>query len=398
MRVLSASITNLWQLLRRYWRLTIGLLLVVILISLAFFNRTELLEAFETVQQANLSWIALSVAAIFLGYFITSQVLVVALRSMGYRLGILRIWAMTLVAVVLSQLVPGGGVGSYAFLVTAIKRRGVPSGKATLAASLETISYVTAMLLIFLGSMVYLTFQGMAAGGTSYIAALVAMTVIGLAVFILTRSEATLTTSTLVVTNWVGRLLRRERNWADEWVRHTVQELVRGRLLLIQERRNVVWLIPLQITGLLSHSLAMLLVLRGLNVETSFFTVVIAFGVAMITSTFNILPGGGGTVEAALITTLGTLGVGAAAIPAAIIFRLLNFWILLPVSAVIYYWLMHERPALGPDQDEDDTLSEDEYQSDADPAYATTATGNGTAREHPARDEARVSQLSPHSD
>jgi len=39
------------------------------------------------------------------------------------------------------------------------------------------------------------------------------------------------------------------------------------------------------------------------------------------------------------------LGVGAEAVPAAILFRLLNFWMLLPIAAACYSWLMHDRPS-----------------------------------------------------
>ena len=63
----------------------------------------------------------------------------------------------------------------------------------------------------------------------------------------------------------------------------------------------------------------------------------------MITSTFNVLPGGGGTVEAVLALTLSQLGAGDEAIAAAVVFRVLNFWVLIPVAIVCYRWLMRER-------------------------------------------------------
>jgi hypothetical protein len=66
-----------------------------------------------------------------------------------------------------------------------------------------------------------------------------------------------------------------------------------------------------------------------------------AFGVALITSTFNVLPGGGGTVEAVLVLSLTQLGVEAQAYVAALIFRILNFWMLAPVAAICYRWLMN---------------------------------------------------------
>jgi hypothetical protein len=39
------------------------------------------------------------------------------------------------------------------------------------------------------------------------------------------------------------------------------------------------------------------------------------------------------------------LGAGAAAIPAAIVFRLLNFWVMLPIAASCYAWLARGRRA-----------------------------------------------------
>ena len=52
-------------------------------------------------------------------------------------------------------------------------------------------------------------------------------------------------------------------------------------------------------------------ILRSLGTSTSFLTVLSAFGIALLTSTVNVLPGGGGTVEAALVAVLTHLGVGA---------------------------------------------------------------------------------------
>jgi hypothetical protein len=53
--------------------------------------------------------------------------------------------------------------------------------------------------------------------------------------------------------------------------------------------------------------------------------------------------------------------VGLAAVPTTIIFRLLNFWLLLPVAAGCYYWLMHEPSA----EDEQDAQAADQQ-----PAHA----------------------------
>jgi uncharacterized protein (TIRG00374 family) len=319
------------------------------ILVMAMLNRDWLLEAFSMIQEARPLWLVAALVTILISYFITSQVLVVALRSLDYKFGLLRIWAITLVAVVFSQSVPAGGLGSYAFLVGIFNRLGVPSGKATLAASLEMLSYISAMLLVFLFSLIYLLIHGLGANLVSYVAAGAAVLLVSGAVFVLTRSTERLTNWLMGIKNGIARLFRRD--WSDDRVHHIVDELTRGRTLMAERWHELVWLIPIQIAGLCGHSLAMLMVFWSLGVETSFFVVLTAFGIALITSTFNVLPGGGGTVEAALGLVLNRMGTGMAAFPAAIIFRLLNFWLVLPVAAGCYYWLMHHQPERETDED-----------------------------------------------
>ena len=137
------------------------------------------------------------------------------------------------------------------------------------------------------------------------------------------------------------RALGRPRSAA--WVDTTVAEITRMRALVAARRSMIVLQILIQLSALSGHSLGLYLVLHSLGASPSFLTVLSAFGIALLTSTINVLPGGGGTVEAALVAVLVQLGAGAAAIPAAIVFRLLNFWVMLPTAAACYAWLAHGR-------------------------------------------------------
>jgi len=322
-------------------KLITSALITLGILVLAFLNRAWIVEAFGLLDDARPGWLVAAFVLICLSYLLSSQVFNVVLRSLGYRMSALRLWATALVAIVISQSVPAGGVGSYAFLMSNFNRRGISQGQSALIASLETLSYAVAMLLIFSFSLVYLAVLGGTTGGASYLAGAVAVAVIGGAIFVLTRAEATLHRWVAQAERLGGRLLGRP--WHGDWAERAVAELVQGRALLASRRRDVVLLVLIQLCALSGHSLAMLLVLYGLGVSTSFAVVLTAFGIALVTSTFNVLPGGGGTVEAALVAVLTQLGVGPAAVPAAIIFRLFNFWLLAPVAAGAYHWLMHER-------------------------------------------------------
>jgi uncharacterized protein (TIRG00374 family) len=145
----------------------------------------------------------------------------------------------------------------------------------------------------------------------------------------------------LAVQKGLARLLR--RSWDEKRVHRLVADLVQSRDLFISQPQTIVLLVLIQCLGLAGHSLALMLVLMGLGTPTDFAVVLAVFGVALISSTFNVLPGGGGTVETLLVAALSQFVAGSAATAAVIIFRLFNFWLLLPVAAAGYYWVMQRR-------------------------------------------------------
>lgn len=328
----------------RRWQLIVSVALTLGVAVLAVINRGKILSAFQLLEQIQLRWLLLAFALELGGFFLSSQVYHGALRSLGYHLSALRLWAMTVVAILLSQSLPAGGVASYAFLVQGFRRRGIADGHAALLATLEALSYSVAMVILFMFSLLYIIFNSgiSAANPASLIAAVVAVVVIGGAVFALTRDRAVLTRWLVGMQQGVARLLRRQ--WSDESPRRLAEEVAHAREMIAGQRRELVQLVFIQLAALTTHSVAMLVVLYSVGAPTSLLVVMSSFGIALVSSTFNVLPGGGGTVEAALVITLQSFGVGDQAITAAVIFRLLNFWLMLPVAAICYRLVMHGSP------------------------------------------------------
>jgi uncharacterized protein (TIRG00374 family) len=334
----------------RRWQFIISVLLTIGIIVLAYIKRDRIALALESLREARPSWLLVAIVLELFAFFLASQVYDRVLRSLGYRINALRLWAIALVAIILSQSVPAGGVATYAFLVQSFKRRGVPAGHSTLVATLEALSYAGAMLLLFGFSLGYLVLRtGLDAtedARASLIAAGVAIATIGAATFVLTREQEVLTRWLLAAKNGIARLLRRD--WSDEPIHKLVDELARGRALIAARPAELAVLVLIQLAALIVHSLAMLVVLHSLGADTSLFVVMAAFGLALITSTFNVLPGGGGTVEAVLVLTLTQLGVEAQAYVAALIFRIINFWMLLPIAAICYRLLNRDTDSSTP--------------------------------------------------
>src|SRR5690242_7019626 len=101
---------------RPRWRWIVAVLMTAGIIVLAYVNRTWLLEAIALARAAQLSWLLAAFATILCGFFVSSQVFQVAFRGLGHQVGVLRLWATAIVAIITSQLLPAGSVGSYAFL------------------------------------------------------------------------------------------------------------------------------------------------------------------------------------------------------------------------------------------------------------------------------------------
>jgi uncharacterized protein (TIRG00374 family) len=329
-----------------YWRLALGLAMSAGIVVLVILNRKWLVEALSLARTARPLWLAVAMAVILISYMISGQVFRAALWRSGRRIGTLRAWITALVAIIISQSVPAGSVASYAFLVGTFKRRGATTEQSALVAALEALSYASAMVLIALFSVGYLALHisTTGAGTMAFLAPLLAaigvIAIIGGGVVALTQNPATLERWFAQLNSILARV--RPRAQSRDWPSRVAARIAHGRALILENRRTLVLLIGIQLTALCGHSLAMLLILLSLGVHTSFAVVLTAFGAALVTSLLNVLPGGGGTIETILAAVLGLLGAGPAAIPAAVIFRLLNFWLLLPFAALAYAWMIYE--------------------------------------------------------
>ena len=332
-------------------QLAFSLLLSAIVVVIIVLNFQSILESLKLAANARPEWIAIAFGLELLGFFIASQVYRISLRSLGYHgFSPLRLWAVAMIAIVTSQSFPAGAVASYAFLLHSFRKRGVTSAHSALVATLEALSYATAMIVLFAFSLFFIGTRGQygQAETNSLVAAIVGVVVIAIVVFVLTREESLLLRWAMGVKRLASQVSR--HSIADASVNKAIGELIRGRDMISARWLNVLALIGIQLTALTVHSLALMAVLYSLDAHASLPVVLAAFGVALVSSTFNVLPGGGGTVEAAIALTLTGLGVGPQAIPATIIFRLLNYWCMVPIALVSYRLLMRGATPVLPDE------------------------------------------------
>lgn len=322
---------------RTHWPLIFGLLLMVALAGLIVHSWPMLCEATTLSLTARPTWLALAVLAVVAGYVCAGQIYGGVLHILGYRAPQPWLIAASMVSILISQAIPAGTVASYTFLTASMRRRGISGASVALLASLELCTWIGGMLILFCFGLAYklVTIGGSSADMLTYPAAATALSVVGGFSFAATRPRATLHRWASLLFGGVGVLLR--RRWSEAQIHRIVDEIDANRRLVMERPLQVLRLLLLQVMVFGLHALALLLLLRALGASAPPLAVLAAYGLSLVVSTFTALPGGGGTVEAALALALSVEGVPPeAAIGATILFRLLSFWLLLPLGALFY--------------------------------------------------------------
>lgn len=321
---------------RTPWSTIFGILLIGALVVLVYANWQEVDKAVTLMRTAEPIWLVLAMVAVVSGFFCAGQIYGLILRTLGHTDSPMLLAGTALVTILLNQAVPAGSVAAYAFLVASLHKRGFPVASVAVVAGLEMLSWNGAVISAFVYGLIFLTVTlGATAPSVSGSAVALAVVVLSLVIFITTRPPDTLH-------DW-GHRLRRFVNrffgqaWSEEQVHHAINEIVISRRLIMVQPGRVLLLITLHLTVFILHCLALLAILHALGVNPPFFAVLAAYGLSLIVSTFVVLPGGGGAVEAALTVALHAQGIPLqAALGAAIVFRLLSFWLMLPVGIVCY--------------------------------------------------------------
>jgi uncharacterized protein (TIRG00374 family) len=333
------------------WTFIIGTILLIAVLALGFHNWPTIHEAMRLMRHARRGWLALGVIAVVTGFVCAGQIYGRVLGILGYRLPQIWLISAAMVSILISQTIPAGTVASYAFLTASLRRRGIPATSVALLASLELFTWIGGMLVLFCFGLLYkIVFLGdSSTAPITYPAAIVALSTVGGITFATTRPRPTLHRWVTLLGKATGRVMR--RSWSEAHIHQIVDEIDTNRRLIMERPRQALALLCLQLFVFILHSMALLMLIHALGAAAPPLAVLAAYGLALIVSTFTALPGGGGTVEAALALSLTTEGVPPdAALGATILFRLCSFWLLLPLGAICYRLLTSDNQRLQSDQ------------------------------------------------
>jgi uncharacterized protein (TIRG00374 family) len=320
---------------RRLVRTAVWLGITAISLYLVFPSVLEVLGSWDDVEQLAPGWLAAMVVmqALALGCLWALQR--IALHVASWH----AVATSQLAGNALAKVAPGGGaIGAalqYRMLVAA-GVRGPTAASGLTAANLLVFAAVLAMPVVALPALM----RGSVAHD------LVVVTVIGVGLFAILAVLGTVLVAKDGALGWVGRVAQRVRNR----LRPKAEPLHRLPERLLRERDRVLatvgprWRRALLATGgrWVFDYLTLLAALAAVGESARPGLVLLAFCAAQLLAQIPITPGGLGFVEAGLTAMLTLAGVGAAAaVLTTFAYRLVSYWLPLPVGVAA--WTAHRR-------------------------------------------------------
>jgi uncharacterized protein (TIRG00374 family) len=282
-----------------------------------------------------LAGVALEVAAIIAYGMLTQAVLPRENRPRLFTT--IRIELSTLSV---SHLVPGGSAAASALGFRLLEQQGVSGSDAGFALAIQGIgSAVVLNVLLWLALVVSVPTHGFnPLYGTAAVAGAVVIGAFGLSVLALTRGEARAARFMRFVARHVPFL-------DEDKVDRLIHRLAARLVMLLADRRLLLSAVGWAAANWLLDAASLEVFVWAFGHRPGIVGLLVSYGLANVLAAIPITPGGLGIVEAVLTSTLVGFGTPRGiAILGVISYRLVNFWLPIPVGGVAYLSL-RARPA-----------------------------------------------------
>jgi len=266
-------------------------------------------------------------------------------RSRSRRgLGLWFMLRLTICGYGAAHVLPGGGAAAATVTYGALRARGVDRTAVGLAVAAVSILVYGALGVLFSGSLLYLLIRGDLTQVEVALTVVAAVLVVAASLagyFAYRRPRAARRMSKDIVYG-VVRIVRRRygRRQAEELVDRLADRLGEElRSLRQQVKRR-----PLEVLGWgclafgywAFDATCLVLVFFALGVPASTGELLVAYGIATAAGSLPLTPGGIGVFEATMLATLAVFGIGADAAIPILGYRLFNFWMPIPLAALLY--------------------------------------------------------------
>jgi uncharacterized protein (TIRG00374 family) len=330
-----------WARLLR-WLFWLAVLSTVAVVGASNWRTIE--QALESMTRARWRWLLPALAAIGLVYLCRALVYAVPLKLLAYHFPRRFLWSTAIVATSLHQLFPTAGLSGYAFITYALHQRGVRGGQASLIALVDTLSYAVATASLVIGSLVYLTLAGTFQPRTVALALAPGVGLVAVAGWLYAVQRDRERFSTLVMR--LGRRLAAlvHARWPEAPVTAFLEEYYKAKAVIARKRAAFLRMVGLQYLAVCCDAAALSLAFLSLGLMPKPWIVFMGFVVTMAAGALVSAPAGGGSFELVMSAFFVRHGVeGAQAVAAALLYRLVAFWIPVSVSALLLFGFRRRR-------------------------------------------------------
>lgn len=243
-----------------------------------------------------------------------------------------------------SHVLPGGGLSMAAVTYSALRTRGFEPVKIGRALAVVSALVYSSLGVIFAGSLVYVLLNR-DLGAVASIATILGLTVT-LAAFVGSyaayRRPQLARQALARILRLIGTVFRRDwsRQEAEgiskKFVAHLGDELRTTSRQLLVHPAEAVRLSALAFGYWIFDFICLFLVFEALGVPAGIVGLIVSYGISTAAGTMPLTPGGVGVFETTMLATLALLGFGAAAAIPILGYRLFNFWLPIPLAAILY--------------------------------------------------------------
>jgi uncharacterized membrane protein YbhN (UPF0104 family) len=300
--------------------------LAYVAVQVVLANSSELSGAARYLERANWGWVAIAAAAeaaSFLNFTLLQQRL---LQAGGVTLGLLPLGAMSLAGTAITNSLPGGGAFATVFAYRQFRRRGADEAITTWTiVAFTALTAITLAVLAVIGLLI--------AGSDSGVAGLWALVPLLVATPLL--AVAALLRPTILRPLLLGptRLAKRVSGHPAGPPADAVQHLIDRLGAVTPGVGDWAWGLVFAAGNWIGDCLCLVVAFAAVGAGVPWRGLLVAYGAAQVAANLPITPGGLGVVEGSLTVALVAFGGSTAqTVAAVLLYRILNFWVVLPLG------------------------------------------------------------------
>lgn len=311
-------------------RYVVGVGLGIVILVLLFGKRGELVAAWRQLGHVAVGWVLAAIVAEAASLWTFARIQQMVLRAGGASIRLAPLYLLALANDAIALTVPGEPAVSSAYRYRYYRRHGASGASAGWTILTILIAQAIGMSLILLLGVVVALIGSTSTSSTG--AAVVGLVIVAASVAVLIRRDLVLRLATACVRG-LRRLTGHPRGSIGARIEST---LARMREIPLSPRSTVgIVAVAAAIWG--CDFLCLLFSLGAVRAAIPWAGVLLAYGVAQVVGSLPVVPGGIGIVEGSLAVILVAYGAGRVqALSAALVFRLVTFWLAIAVGWVSF--------------------------------------------------------------